>query len=283
MCIRDRESTLFCYAIESGRTGKFKSNSKMNELPQNNKTEALSRLLKRINQGVDPKVLRREANSLISQVSTGDIASAEKRLIGEGYSVRLASQLSAAFILMGILEGQSINVRSQLPANHVLRMVLAEHELIKCFLADLEDVAEAISGRNELTSTCSEFMRLSHIVEHLNATEEHIEREEDVIFPYLQKHGWTSLCRAAHSDHSYIKIAIDDLCRLVGTFQPARSKEFKIRLNSITKYLCPTLTEHLFQEDNILFPIALEVIRDGGLWKKIKTICDDIGYCGVHT
>ncbi len=255
----------------------------MNELPQNNKTEALSRLLRRINQGVDPKMLRREANSLISQVSTGDIASAEKRLIGEGYSARLASQLSAAFILMGILEGQSISVKNQLPANHVLRMVLAEHELIKCFLADLEDVADAISNRKELTSTCSEFMRLSHIVEHLNAIEEHIEREEDVIFPYLQKHGWTSLCRAAHSDHSYIKIAIDDLCRLVGSFQRSKSKEFRIRLNSITKYLCPTLTEHLFQEDNILFPIALEVIKDNRLWKRIKNICDDIGYCGVHT
>ena len=126
-------------------------------------------------------------------------------------------------------------------------------------------------------------MRLSHIVEHLNAIEEHIEREEDVIFPYLQRHGWTSLCRAAHSDHSYIKIAIDDLCRLVGTFEPSKSKEFRIRLNSITKYLCPTLTEHLFQEDNILFPIALEVIKDNRLWKRIKNICDDIGYCGVHT
>ncbi len=255
----------------------------MNKLPQDNKTEALSRLLRRINQGIDPKILRREANSLISRVTAGDIASAEKRLVRDGYSAQLASQLSAAFILMGILEGQSISVKNQLPANHVLRKVLAEHELIKCFLADLEDVADAISSRNELTSTCSEFMRLSHIVEHLNAIEEHIEREEDVIFPYLQKHGWTSLCRAAHSDHSYIKIAIDDLCRLVGTFEPSRSKEFKIRLNSITKYLCPTLTEHLFQEDNILFPIALEVIKDNKLWKRIKNICDDIGYCGVHT
>lgn len=255
----------------------------MNKLPQDNKTEAVSRLLRRINQGLDPKILRREANSLISRVTAGDIASAEKRLIRDGYSPQLASQLSAAFILMGILEGQSISVKNQLPANHVLRMVFAEHELIKCFLADLEDVAEAISSRKELTSTCSEFMRLSHIVEHLNAIEEHIEREEDVIFPYLQKHGWMSLCRAAHSDHSYIKIAIDDLCRLVGSFQPSKSKEFRIRLNSITKYLCPTMIEHLFQEDNILFPIALEVIKDNRLWKRIKNICDDIGYCGVHT
>jgi len=255
----------------------------MNESPQNNKAEAISRLLRRINQGVDPKILRREAGSLISQITGGDIALAQRRLIREGYPAQLASQLSAAFILMGILEGRGINIKNELPANHVLRMVLAEHELMRCFLADLEDVVAAISARREITSTCSEFMKLSHIAEHLSAIDEHIEREEDVIFPYLQKHGWTSLCRAAQSDHSYIKTAIEDLVRLVGSFEPARGREFRIRLNSITKYICPTMTEHLFQEDNILFPIALEVIRDDGLWKRIKSICDDIGYCGVHT
>ncbi|MBE0536599.1 MAG: DUF438 domain-containing protein [Phycisphaerae bacterium] len=255
----------------------------MKELPQDNKAEALSGLLRRINQGIDPKLLRKEANQMISRVTPGDIASAEKRLVKDGYSARLASQLAAAFVLMGVLEGQTLNIKNQLPANHVLRMVLAEHEILRCFLSDLQEVAEALSAAETINSTSSAFMKLSHIVEHLNAMEEHIEREEDVIFPYLQEHGWTSLCRAAHSDHSYIKVAIDDLTRIVACFQPSKTAEFRIRLNSITKYLCPTMAEHLFQEDNILFPIALEVIKDADVWKRIKDICDDIGYCGVHT
>ena len=255
----------------------------MKELPQDNKAEALSRLLRRINQGVDPKLLRKEANQLISRVTPGDIASAEERLVKDGYSTRLASQLAAAFVLMGILEGQTLNIKNQLPPNHVLRMVLAEHELLRCFLADLEEVTETLSAAKTISSTCGAFMKLSHIVEHLNAMEEHIEREEDVIFPYLQRGGWTSLCRAAESDHSYIKVAVDDLTRIVAGFHPSKAAEFRIRLNSISKYLCPTMAEHLFQEDNILFPIALEVIKDPDVWKRIKGVCDDIGYCGVHT
>ena len=255
----------------------------MKELPQDNKAEALSRLLRRINQGIDPKLLREEANQLISRVTPDDIVSAEERLVKDGYSATLAAQLAAAFVLMGVLEGHTLNIKKELPPNHVLRMVLAEHEMLRCFLADLQDVTELLCKAGAITNTCGEFMRLSHIVEHLNAMIEHIERDEDVIFPCLQQHGWTSLCRAAQSDHSYIKVAIDDLTRIVGGFQPAKTAEFRIRLNSITKYLCPTMAEHLFQEDNILFPIALEVIKEPDVWKRIKGVCDDIGYCGVHT
>lgn len=258
----------------------------MDKLPQqrqDSKANVISNLLRRINQGLDPKVLRKEANRLITDITARDIASAEKKLVKDGYPAKLASQLSAAFVLMGVLEGQSLNIKKDLPANHVLRLVFAEHEMIRCFLADLEDISEAITNKKQLKSTSMEFMKLCHVVEHLNAMEEHIEREEDIIFPYLQKHGWTSLCRSAQGDHAYIRAAVDDLVRLIESFSKSKVREFKIRLNSIAKYLCPTMSEHLFQEDNILYPIALEVIRDKGMWKRIKSVCDDIGYCGVHT
>jgi DUF438 domain-containing protein len=249
---------------------------------ENRNANALTRLLKRINEGADPKDLRKEAGQLMANVTSRDIAAAEQNLISGGYPAKLAGQLSAAFVVMGIIEGQKIDLRAQLPDNHIIRKVLAEHDMIRCFLADLKDVANVITRENTITSASSEFRKLAHIAQHLEAMEEHIEAEEDVIFPYLQKHGWTSLCRAAHSDHIYIKIAIDDLMKLVRTFNPTCLDEFKVRLNSITKYLCLTMVEHILQEDNILYPVALEVIRDQQVWDRIKAICDDIGYCGLH-
>lgn len=255
---------------------------KMKEAPKNKNTEALTRLLKRINQGKDPRLLRKEASHLITNLTPRDIATAEQSLLDSGFSARLVQQLSAAFVLMGILEGQGANIKNQLPQNHILRKVLVEHDMIRCFLADLKDVTQSIENGHRLTDTSSEFRKLSHIVEHLSAMEEHIEREDDVIFPYLKKHGWTSLCRAAQSDHVYIKIAIDDLIKLVSTFSKSKVKQFKVRLSSITGYICPAMQEHLFQEDNILYPIALEVIKNNQVWEKMKNLCDEIGYCGVH-
>ena len=255
---------------------------KMGKTSDQNQAQALTRLLRRINQGADPKRLRKEASQLISCITSKDIAVAEQNLIDNGYTPQLAGQLSSVFVLLGILEEQGGNLKDRLPENHILRQVLAEHELIRCFMANFKDVAQAIGKMDHLADTSAEFMKLSHIVEHLNAMDEHIEREEYIIFPWLKRYGWGSLCRSAHSDHDYIRIAIEDLLRLVGSFNEENLKEFKARLNSINKYLCPAMAEHLFHEDNILYPIVLGVIDDDKVWKKMKAVCDQIGFCGVH-
>ncbi|HIJ67064.1 MAG TPA: DUF438 domain-containing protein [Planctomycetes bacterium] len=244
--------------------------------------EILTRLLMRINAGEDLKDLRKEAGRLIVNLTSSDIAAAEQNLIDSGCSARVAGQLSAAFVVIGIIEGRRINLRTQLPNNHIVRKVLVEHEMLLCFLADLKELADVIKQQSELSSANSDFRKLAHIAQHLEAMVQHIEVEEDIIFPYLQKHGWINLCRAAHSEHIYVKIAIDDLMKIVRSFNPQCLDEFKVRLNSLTKYLCQNLQEHIIQEDNILYPIAVEVIRDPNVWDRIKALCDEIGYCPLH-
>jgi len=249
---------------------------------ENKKAQALARFLKRINRGEDPKLLCREAGRLITDLGPRDIATAEENLIHDGFSAQLAQQLSVAFMLMGVLEEHGGNIRAQLPANHVLQKVMVEHDMMRCFLADLQDVTEAIANMENLTDTKTEFRKLCHIVEHLDAMQEHIDREEDVIFPYLTRNGWSNLCQAAKSDHVYIKVAISDLTGLIGAFNNVKFKQFKVRLMSTVKYLCPIMYDHLSQEDNVMYPIALEVINRSDVWEKMKSICDEIGYCGIH-
>lgn len=254
----------------------------MDNMQDNKNAVAISMLLKRMSKGEDPVKLRKEATKLVADVRPRDIAQAEQSLIDNGFSAQLVEHLSSAFLLMGIIDEQSTKLKLQLPDNHIVRKVMAEHELTRCYLAELEDIAVSLGEMETVSDVSSEFSRLTHIIEHLDAMEEHIEREEDIIFPFLKKHGWNSLCRASQSDHVYIRIAVSDLVKLIATFKTEKSSEFKVRLRSISKYLCPRMRDHLFQEDNILYPIALELIKDNKVWKKIKHICDEIGYCGVH-
>lgn len=246
------------------------------------KSEKLTRFLRRISKGEDPRTLRKEASRLASQLDPTDLETAEGNLIKDGFSARDVQQLSSSFMLMGIIEEQAENLKTKLPDNHVLRLVVAEHDLLRCFIADLEEVTEEIDKLSKMTDVNAHFRKLTHIIEHLDGMEEHIEREEDVIFPYLKRQGWKGLCDAAQSDHVYIRIAVSDLIRLVTTFKKGHFKQFKVRLNSLAKYICPLIREHIMQEDNVLYPIALEVIQDEKVWQKIKETCDDLGYCGVH-
>ncbi len=256
----------------------------MGKTYQDKNSKALIKLLRRINQGADPRLIRKEAHQLLPNISADDLQLAEKDLVKQGYSAQLAEHLSKAFMLMSIIDEKDTeaDVRRKVPDNHILSIITAEHQLALCFIADLEQVTEAIQSAQQVTDTCTEFRKLCHIVEHLVAMFEHIEREEYIIFPYLRRHGWNSLCRTVRSDHIYIRVAVNDLIRLIGGFDINKQKEFKSKLASITKYVAPTIREHIFQEDKIIYPIALEIIKDSAVWDRIKALCDEIGYCGVH-
>jgi iron-sulfur cluster repair protein YtfE (RIC family) len=112
--------------------------------------------------------------------------------------------------------------------------------------------------------------------------EEHISREDDVLFPALKEHGWESLFAQIQSEHTYIQIAIEDLVKLVMAFDKMPFSTFKTRLLPTVRYLCPLLREHLFHEDRVLFPLAVATADSPQLWERLRQVCNEIDYCGIH-
>ena len=110
----------------------------------NAKKWALAGLFKRINLAEDPKLLRSEASQLAKNIDPNDIAGAEQTLIKEGYPCRVVQQLSATFVLMGLHKRRQNNLESKLPDDHILLKMMAEHDLFRCYLADLNSVAVTI-------------------------------------------------------------------------------------------------------------------------------------------
>ncbi len=254
----------------------------MDKCKHNGLAEELTGFLMKLNEGKSDNRIRKEATRLITHITPKDIARAEQRLARNGLPLKKIQQLSAAFVLMGVLEGNEDGLRSRLGPHHILRKVMAEHEMMRCFLADLEDVALQIQQVERLGATSREFMRLAHIVEHLNSLEEHMDREEDVLFPALKKHGWKSLFEHIESEHIHILMSINDLVKLVMAFDKMPFGTFKTRLMSTVRYLCPLMREHLFREDRALFPLAVSMVSDDKVWDHLRKICNEIDYCGIH-
>lgn len=244
--------------------------------------EELTGLLLKLSEGKTDAHARKQATRLITRIGPSDVAHAERRLIEEGLSLKKIQQLSAEFVLMGVLDGNSSDLRYRLADGHILRKVMAEHEIMRCFLAELEEINEHIQQMERLNPAGAEMMRLAHVAEHLNAMEEHVDRENDVLFPALKEHGWESLFGRIQSDHVYQKMAVNDLIKLTIAAERMELPAFKTRLGNTVKNLCPMMREHLFYEDKVLFPLAVAMVEDDTVWKRLKTVCSEIGYCGVH-
>jgi DUF438 domain-containing protein len=239
---------------------------------------ALAGLFKRINLGDGLKQLRSEASHLAGKVNSKDIAAAQQILINEGHSPDIVEKISSAFILLGLRSKKLESAENNLSDNHILDRIFAEHAMIRCDVSDLLLVSKQIDRLDTLTDISSEFRQLSRIVQRLIESKRQIDREDDLIFPYLEKYGWQGLCRTARAEHHSIKKEIDNLTVLVTGFNTIGPKDFKAWLQMVVRRFCPLLLNHLRFEQEVLWPIALVLIDDPDMWKRIRTLANEFEY-----
>jgi DUF438 domain-containing protein len=209
-----------------------------------------------------------------------DIALAEQSLLESGYS---QGDLRRLYPLeMQLLGNQTHRIRASLPANHVVRRIVCEHELILCFLADLEDANNRIRGSETRDDTAMAYRKLEHTVWHLTGMAAHHGLEDDVIMPELKNRGYSVLAEAGRLDHVFIDASISKLAELVKSGHKMQFSFYKRELNLAVSTLVSACREHIFREDNIMLPTALKVIDDPKAWQRINDYCDDVSYCCMH-
>jgi hypothetical protein len=103
-------------------------------------------------------------------------------------------------------------------------------------------------------------------------------REENVLFPILEKHGVTEPPAIMWIEHNQIREKKKQLSNLVGNYNTAGFQEFKNKLAEVTEALNSILPSHFYKENNILFPTALKIVTEQE-WNDARREFDEIGYC----
>jgi DUF438 domain-containing protein len=245
------------------------------------KARKLADILGRVRDGEDPAKIREESRQLLSTLRLSDISKAQKYLLGSGISLDQLRILVYAFA--SILGDQFALLRANLSAHHPVRRILAEHEMFECFLADLAEANLELQEAQMLTELSSEFRKLEHIAGHLQAIDIHNQREDDLIFPVLENYPCKSICVVLAKAHWRIKNMVGNLTMAVNNFRHFEPDQFKIQVNALSCAIVPIVREHIFQEDNILYPVALDVIEDDKIWFRVKQLSDEMGYCAFDS
>jgi DUF438 domain-containing protein len=246
------------------------------------KVSMVAEFLRQIDAGDDMRLLAKDANRIAENMSPAELAAAGCSLLDEGYAPTIVNHLSAAFVLMRTYEQQRSGPRDPSQDGHILQKVTAEHGVFRCLAAELSEASAGLRGVECISDTAAEYRRLMHVIDHLHAMKEHFEREDDVILPYLRRVGWASLCGVAETDHAQLSVQIDGLTSLVTETNALSPEDFQRALVGCIGRFCSCLAEHLSFEDGLLWPIALVVIDNPAVWRTMKTVCEEIGYCGIH-
>jgi DUF438 domain-containing protein len=220
--------------------------------------------------------LKKKFRHVLEGIDSLEIAKIEEELANEGINREEMRRLCDVHmaIFKEQLEKQQPNLQQSQPIS-----ILMEEPKIMLKMADqLMSIANKVLKISDMRYATAEIHEVEHLAEDFTDSEKHYLREENVLFPYLQKHGITELPAVMWMEHNEIRELKKKLHDLIKNLNEACFQNFKTDLWETAKALSKLLQNHFYKENNVVFPSAMSVITEQE-WVDIRKEFDEIGYC----
>jgi len=166
----------------------------------------------------------------------------------------------------------------KLPSWHPISILKDEHKVIKRNLKVLKTTLEKIKSASSFAQARKQINTLKELSHFFLETEKHHQREEEGIFPRLEAHGVVEPPQIFKEDHVEFKAKKRLLSEMAMDPEKKSFPEFLTEVTPLVEFLVKNLEEHIYKEDKILYPIALETL-DKEEWPAVRKKFDSIGYC----
>jgi len=245
----------------------------------NNRTErqeVLKGLIRQLHEGKTVDEVKGEFAALLQDVGASEIAELEQALIDEGLPEMEVKRLCDVHVAV-FRESLEAQAKPDTIPGHPVYTFLAENGAAGRVLDALQETLEALKAAPD----AERLERARTRLQELRKYDRHYLRKENLLFPYLEKHGFagpSSVMWAIHDDVRAGWEALDDVL----SAGPGEDVDaFSARLDEIFEPLSTAIREMFYKEENILYPTALDKLSEGE-WLAIRTQGPEIGYCYVE-
>jgi len=236
----------------------------------------LKEVITQLHAGASPQEVKERFRQVLEGVSPVEIAKIEQELVTEGTPREEIRRLCD--VHMAVFREQLEKQKLDVPAGHPISILMEEHKILLQLSAQLNTIANKAQQESDRSYLGEEIHQIEHIAEDLLDAEKHYLREENVLFPYLEKHGITEPPAIMWMEHNQIREKKKQLRKLAEDYSKLNFRDFQKQLGETAESLNSLLPSHIFKENNILFPAALRVVT-GEEWKDARKEFDEIGYC----
>lgn len=234
-----------------------------------NKEEFLKGLIRKLHEEPDKlENIREDFMRVVRELTPVEIAQVEQKLVEEGMppeSIQLMCNIHLD-VFKEALDEDSLHVDSW----HPLHILIEEHRDILNRTKKLRDLTGKIIARNY---DGEDIRRLQSSIQYLDSLEAYFSKEENVLFPYLERHGLVQPPAIMWKEHDEVrnlrkkmKIEYENL----KNGDPNKVNELAITISEL-------FINHIYKEHKILFPSALKLLSKNE-WESIRVEFDEIGY-----
>lgn len=202
-------------------------------------------------------------------VSATEISDAEQALIQGGLPVEEVQRLCdvhAAVFRDSLLPEETPQDATQTPG-HPVHTLIEENRALEALID--RDIKPAL--------TDGDLPKLHTALNKLNQVNIHYLRKENLLFPYMERHGITAPPKVMWGVDDEIRTLLKQAITLANEPSPDLTAVRSAVTETLTK-----LTEMIFKEENIMLPMLLDAFTQNE-WKSIADESAELGYCLINT
>lgn len=235
--------------------------------------EALKEIVRGLHEGIAPETQKARFAEMLQEVSASEIAEMEQALIKEGVSEEEIKNLCDVHVKVFAESFEGVEP-PKVPAGHPVDTFQRENKAlgevadrIRFVLADLPDPPDEETGNAWMD-------KLKGLFGDLAQVENHYLRKENQLFPMLEKHdvsGPSKVMWALHDD-------IRDILKEVKQGLEEEDREIVIGEGTA---LVTIISDMIYKEENILFPMALEILSEAD-WGRVLEGSEELGFALIE-
>lgn len=237
----------------------------MSELINNSRyrKERLKELILKLHEGESPEKVRQELIETLQSIPYGEVVEVEQELISEGLPE--SEVLKLCDIHGEVLEGHVDQSGSkEIPEGHPVDVFKQENLELKKVTGKTKDLLDSVSKVPEGTFQNFKNVLLSCFNDLLDV-DKHYQRKEYLMFPYLEKKDITGPPKVMWGKHDEIREQLKGCIALLK--EPELSKkDLAESLDLIFYPVVKALDDMVQKEEEILFPMAMDVITEDDWW-----------------
>jgi hypothetical protein len=233
--------------------------------------EILKDIIKDLHNGKSPDEVKGRFAKLIKNVSAKEISDMENSLMAEGISENEVKRLCDVHVSI-FKDALEPEVQSGTPPGHPVHTFKLENREFEKAVASLEEMLNYVKQDQE--KALSDYKgALTSNLEVVAEIDKHFLRKENQLFPLLESKGVHGPTKVMWQFHDDIRKMLKNTKQAV---EGGNVQEFIAK----GEELINTITEMIYKEENILFPMALETLNEPE-WVKVRQGEEEIGYALV--
>ncbi|HEQ98491.1 MAG TPA: DUF438 domain-containing protein [candidate division Zixibacteria bacterium] len=237
----------------------------------------LKHMIKQLHEGQAPEAVKAQLIQLLGKVPYEDVVLVEQELISEGMPP--GEILKLCDIHTKALEGAiSQEGSKEAPPGHPVHTFLQENRGLGWHLNELKKSFSKIEKMDDDEDASAEMAEVRNHIHALTDVDKHYKRKENLLFPYLEKHGITGPPTVMWGKHDEARELLNSAVEALAATQEYSAGEAESVIELALKPAAEAIEEMIYKEEEILFPMSMDTLEDSE-WFDIYNQSLEIGYC----